>query len=249
MASKTQREFFSTRSVAYKLQCRREHLRRLSLKRRKGVATAKAKAARPRLQFRLQRSQYKSRPRTLGSKALRRLLRARDRRKRFKRRRLVKRPSLPKEARQIALARQLIRKLRAISRSATRALRHRLLRHKRRYFRKQRMYFNVIRYTRRLRVKRRAVRRARRYLRSTVTVLRGARARILNRRAIARKQRTIYLQVNQRSRTLLLNPTTVVKQAQRQQLFIRKEQRRRMRALCFLTNRALTTAQAVKAKS
>lgn len=128
-------------------------------------------------------------------------------------------------------------------RAATRALRRRLLRHKRRYHRKSRTLFSSIRYQRRLRVKRRAVRRVRRYLRSTAAVLRGARARLLRRRSVARKQRAAYLQVNQRGRLLLLSSTTVgVKQGLRKLLFVRKEQRRRLRALRLIAGRALTTA-------
>lgn len=133
--------------------------------------------------------------------------------------------------------------MRSLPRAATRALRRRLLRHKRRYYRKSKTLFNIIRYQRRLRVKRRAVRRVRRYLRSTATVLRGARARLLHRRSVARKQRVAYLQINQRGRLLLLSPATVgVKQALRKLLFVRKEQRRRLRALRLIAGRVLTAA-------
>jgi hypothetical protein len=100
----------------------------------------------------------------------------------------------------------------------------------------------VIRYTRRLRVKRRAVRRARRYLRSTATVLRGARARISHRRSIARGQRVVYSHLNQQGRLLMrTTPFSGAKQARRQQLFTRTEQRRRLRAVQLIVRRTSTS--------
>jgi hypothetical protein len=149
-----------------------------------------------------------------------------------------KRPGPRTGVKQLVIARQLVRKLRAIRRATTRNLRRRLLRSKRRYYRKPRTRFTIIRYTRRLRVKRRVRRRVRRYIRSTTTILRGSRARTLSRRAVSRQQRAIYLQISQRSRLLLQNPTTTPQQTKRQQLFTLKEQRRRLRALRLLTRRA-----------
>lgn len=133
-----------------------------------------------------------------------------------------------------------------MSRTATRALRRRLLRYKRRYFRKARTRFNVIRYTRRLRVKRRFARRVGRYIRSTSTVLRGARTRILHRRSASRERRAADVQVSQRSRLLLLNHKQKgIKQTKRQQLFILKEQRRRLRPLRILTSRGANPARKI----
>lgn len=208
-------------------------------------------APRPPLQLRLQSTQRGTLYRPLNIKALRKVFpKVHDRRKKRKRSRVFKRPSLPKKSKQLILARQLVRKLRSVQRTATRALRRRLLRHKRRYYRKVRRHFNAIRYRRRLRVKRRTVRRVRRYVYSTATVLRGARARVLHRRVVSRKQRAAYVQVSQRGHLLISNSASVgTKLTRRQLLFVRKEQRRRMRALRFLTSRALCSSQAVIAQS
>lgn len=125
-------------------------------------------------------------------------------------------------------------------------LRRRLLRYKRRYFRKPRTRFNVIRYTRRLRVKRRFVRRVRRYIRSTATIFRGARTRILRRRSVSRERRVAYVQLSQRSRLLLLNPFQKgIKHTKRQQLFILKEQRRRLRSLRLLRHQGANLTQKI----
>lgn len=170
---------------------------------RGGTEPTETEVIRPAVQLRLKSTQQRGTTYSLRARTLRKLVAGRDRRKGGKRRRVTKRPQMRKRFKRRAFARQLIRKLRSVQRTATRALRRRLLRHKRRYYRKARSRFNVIRYTRRLRVKRRVTRRVRRYIRTTATILRGARARILNRRSAARKQRISYLQVSQRGRLLL----------------------------------------------
>jgi hypothetical protein len=203
------------------------------------------KAAHSTFRLHLRAAQRKGVSRPLSLKTLRNVVRKySDRRKRYKRSRIDKRPALKNGVKQRILARQLIRKLRSVQRTATRALRHRLLRHKYRYYRKARTRFDNIRYMRRLRVKRRAVRRARRYLRSTSTILRGARMRVLHRRAIARSTRLTSAQTSQHGRRLLLNSAAVGdRQTYRQLLFIRKEQRRRARAMRLLISHAVRSAQ------
>lgn len=173
----------------------------------------------------------------LRYKHLHPLFAKRDRRKAHKRGHRRKAPGLRRQNKHVVVARQILRKLRALSRSATRALRRRVLRHKRRHYRRLREKFSTIRYTRRVRVKRRMARRVRRYVHSTFTVLRGARARTLHRRAISRLRRTVYLRTRQSGRKLLLNSTHSAQAAGRRQLFILKELRRRLRAVRFVANR------------
>lgn len=224
------------RLLRYRLKCR-------GLRRTRSAAT-KVNTGRSSVHLRLQQSQYSKVHLSLNIRRLRKLfIKTKTRLKKQKFGRITKRPSLPKKGKQLVLARQLVRKLRAVRRTATRVLRRRLLRYKRRYFRKSRTRFNVIRYARRLRVRRRFVRRVRRYIRSTATIFRGARTRIFRRRSTSRERRAAYLQVSERSRLLLLNRAqNGIKQTKRQQLFILKEQRRRLRAISFLKYKAANPA-------
>lgn len=198
---------------------------------------------RRRAQFSLKQNQRKkSTPLTATNRRLFKLSsKVRDRRKKkHKRSRVTKRPGFRRGAKQLILSRQLVRKLRAVQRAATRTLRRRVLRSKRRHYRKARTRFNAIHYLRRLRVKRRTARRVQRYIHSTATILRGARAKILQRRTLSRSRRATYFQLKRESHLLLsTHPVTGLQQLRRQQLLARRERHRHLRAVRLLAGRTV----------
>lgn len=246
----TVRKVLTEKAATAKYLARRRRLRRYRLKTTGRHlllnTTAKTAMIRHRVQLRPQRNQRKKNtPLTVSHRRLFKLIsKVHDRRKKHKRGRSSKHPGFKRGIGQLVLARQLVRKLRSVQRTATRTLRRRVLRSKRRHYRKPRTRFNTVHYLRRLRVKRRTARRVQRHIRSTATILRGARTRILHRRAISRDRRTTYFQLSRQNRLLLSSPSLKgLQQVRRQQLLTHRERRRRIQAIRLLANRAVRPTQ------